>query len=204
MVDFSTQDILFTVAAYLIGAISFGIIASKLFGIADPRTMGSGNIGATNVARSGKKSAAIFTLLGDMLKGFLPVWWVMHMVDAANTWLVIAVGFAVFIGHLFPVYYGFKGGKGVATTLGVLLGISPMLGLIVLGVWLAVFAISKISSLSALVAAVAAPVAAYFLFAKTSMPCVWLVLAMALLLIWRHKSNIQNLLNGTESGFKRS
>lgn len=203
MVDFSLVDTLAVIIAYLIGAISFGIIASKLFSIADPRTMGSGNIGATNVARSGKKSAAIFTLLGDMLKGFVPVWWAMHFSTSTNVWLPVAVGLAVFLGHLYPAYYGFKGGKGVATALGVMLGMSLKLGAAAFVVWLLVFVISRISSLSALVAALAAPVIAYFLFATTSMPCVLLVLVMSIFLIWRHQTNIQKLLNGTETGFKK-
>jgi len=203
MADMDINFIVPVVIAYFIGAISFGIIASKLFGIADPRTMGSGNIGATNVARSGKKSAAIFTLLGDMLKGFLPVWWAMQMADVQHPWFVPAVGLAVFLGHLYPVYYGFKGGKGVATALGVMLGMSLKLGLAALGVWILVFAISRISSLSALVAAVAAPVIAYFLFGETSMPCVWLVVVMSAFLVWRHQSNIKKLLDGTEAGFNK-
>lgn len=204
MTEFDISWIAVVVLAYLVGSISFGIIVSKLFGLADPRTVGSGNIGATNVARSGKKSAAILTLLGDVLKGWLPVWLVINCSNfGAHPWLVVAVGVAVFFGHLYPVYHGFKGGKGVATALGVMLGISGWLGLSVLGVWVLTFAISRISSLSALVAAGVAPFVTAYLFKDVTPPYIWMVLVMTLFLIWRHKTNIQRLLNGTEAGFKK-
>ena len=187
------------VAAYLIGSISFGIIFSKVFGLPDPRTVGSGNIGATNIARSGKKLPAILTLLGDALKGWLPVW--LALQSGMLMWVVAAVGLAVFFGHLYPIYHKFKGGKGVATALGVMLAVSPMLGLACLLTWALVFAISRLSSLSAIVAAALSPVFAWLLLPYKNY--VLMVLVMAVMLVWRHKSNIQKLLNGTESGFKK-
>ena len=187
------------VVAYLIGSISFGIIFSWLFGLPDPRTVGSGNIGATNIARSGKKLPAILTLLGDALKGWLPVW--LALQSNMLMWVVAAIGLAVFFGHLYPIYHKFKGGKGVATALGVMLAVSPMLGLACLLTWAFVFAISRLSSLSAIVAAALSPVFAWLLLPYKNY--VLMVLVMAVMLVWRHKSNIQKLLNGTESGFKK-
>jgi acyl phosphate:glycerol-3-phosphate acyltransferase len=189
--------VVWIVAAYLIGSISFGIIFSKLFGLPDPRTVGSGNIGATNIARSGKKLPAILTLLGDALKGWLPVW--LALQSNMLMWVVASVGLAVFLGHLYPIYHKFKGGKGVATALGVILAISPMVALVAVIAWAIVFAISRISSLSAIVAAIAAPIAAWFLLPYKDY--VLLVLVMTVFLVWRHRSNIQKLLNGTETGF---
>ena len=190
--------IVWIVAAYLIGSISFGIIFSKLFGLPDPRTVGSGNIGATNIARSGKKLPAILTLLGDALKGWLPVW--LALQSNMLMWVVAAVGLAVFFGHLYPIYHRFKGGKGVATALGVMLAVSPMLGLACLLTWALVFAISRLSSLSAIVAAAASPFFAAWLLLPYK-NYVLMVLVMAVMLVWRHKSNIQKLLAGTEAGF---
>ena len=191
--------IFWIVAAYLIGSISFGIIFSKLFGLPDPRTVGSGNIGATNIARSGKKLPAILTLLGDAFKGWLPVW--LALQTDMLMWVVAAVGLAVFFGHLYPIYHKFKGGKGVATALGVMLAVSPMLALACLATWVIVFAISRISSLSAIVAATLSPVYAWFLLPYKNY--VMMVLVMAVMLVWRHKTNIQKLLAGTEVAFKR-
>ncbi len=196
--------VVWIVAAYLLGSIAFGILVSKLFGLPDPRTVGSGNIGATNVARSGKKSAAILTLLGDVFKGWFPVW--LALQSGMTMWVVGAVGLAVFFGHLYPIYHGFKGGKGVATALGAMLAISPMLALAALLTWVLVFAISRYSSLAALVAAALAPVYAWFILANADNPIgisdyVLMVLVMSIFLIWRHRSNIQKLLDGTESGF---
>ena len=185
------------VVAYLIGSISFGIIFSWLFGLPDPRTVGSGNIGATNIARSGKKLPAILTLLGDALKGWLPVW--LALQSNMLMWVVAAIGLAVFFGHLYPIYHKFKGGKGVATALGVMLAVSPMLGLACLLTWAFVFAISRLSSLSAIVAAALSPVFAWLLLPYKNY--VLMVLVMAVMLVWRHKSNIQKLLAGTEAGF---
>lgn len=186
------------VAAYIIGSISFGIIVSKVYGLPDPRTVGSGNIGATNVARSGKKSAAILTLLGDAFKGWLPVWLALQAVDVM--WVVAAVGMAVFFGHLYPIFHRFKGGKGVATALGVMLGIDVWLGLAALLTWILAFAATRMSSLSAIIAAVVAPVIAWVLLSPYP-DYIWLVLVMSLFLVWRHKSNIQKILAGTETKF---
>jgi glycerol-3-phosphate acyltransferase PlsY len=187
-------------AAYLIGSIAFGIIISKVYGLPDPRTVGSGNIGATNVARSGKKSAAILTLLGDVFKGWLPVW--LALQSNMLMWVVASVGLAVFFGHLYPIFHKFKGGKGVATALGVMLGVSLPLWVSTLLVWVVVFAVWRISSLSAIVAAALAPVLAW-VFLSPYPDYVWMVLVMSVFLVWRHKSNIQKILAGTEAGFKK-
>ena len=191
--------ILWIVAAYLLGSIAFGILVSLMFGLPDPRTVGSGNIGATNVSRSGKKLPAILTLLGDAFKGWLPVW--LALQSGMLMWVVAAVGLAVFFGHLFPIYHRFKGGKGVATALGVMLAIEPYLGLAALLTWAIVFAISRYSSLAAIVAAVLSPLYAWVLLPYKDY--VIMVFVIAVMLVWRHKSNIQKLLAGTESGFRK-
>jgi glycerol-3-phosphate acyltransferase PlsY len=191
--------LVFVVAAYLLGSISFAVVTSRAFGIADPRTYGSGNPGATNVLRSGKKAAAALTLLGDAAKGWVAVMLAMHFAapDAEGVLLIALVFLAVFLGHLFPVFLKFKGGKGVATALGVLLALNVWLGLAALATWLAVALIFRLSSLAALMAAVGAPVYAMLL----GLPRVWVAatVIMSMLLIWRHKRNIQNLLAGRES-----
>jgi glycerol-3-phosphate acyltransferase PlsY len=191
--------LIFVVAAYLLGSISFAVVTSRAFGIADPRTYGSGNPGATNVLRSGKKSAAALTLLGDAAKGWVAVALAMHFAtpDAQGILLIAMVFLAVFLGHLFPVFLKFKGGKGVATALGVLLALNGWLGLAVLVTWLLVAVVFRLSSLAALIAAAGAPIYAFAL----GMPREWVFacVVMTLLLIWRHKSNIQNLLSGKES-----
>ena len=189
--------IIWIVVAYLLGSIAFGILVSKLFGLPDPRTVGSGNPGATNVLRSGKKMAAALTLLGDAFKGWFPVW--LALQSNMLMWVVAAVGLAVFFGHLYPIYHKFKGGKGVATALGVMLAISPLLGLAALFTWMIVFAVSRYSSLGAIVAAALAPVYAWFLLPYKDYLIT--VLVMSVFLIWRHRTNIQKLLAGTESGF---
>jgi glycerol-3-phosphate acyltransferase PlsY len=191
--------VLFIAASYLLGSVSFGIITSKAFGLPDPRTVGSGNPGATNVARSGNKKAAILTLLGDALKGWLPVWFALQL--NMLMWVVAGVGLAVFFGHLYPVYYKFKGGKGVATALGVMTAVSPWLGLACILAWGIMFAISRISSLAALMAAALSPVFAYLLLPYKDY--VWMVLVMAVMLFWRHRTNIQKLMDGTESSFRK-
>ena len=188
----------FVVAAYLLGSLSFGILISKIFGLPDPRTVGSGNPGATNVLRSGKKLAALLTLLGDALKGYLAVW-AAAWYGLGDAWVSL-VALAVFVGHLYPVYYGFKGGKGVATALGVLLAISPWLGISVLLLWVLAFAIWRYSSLAAILAAACSPLFAWGLL-DGNMAYLTATVVLALLLIWRHRSNIRNLLNGTEGGF---
>lgn len=198
--------VIWIVAAYLLGSIAFGILVSKLFGLPDPRKIGSGNPGATNVLRSGKKSAAALTLLGDAFKGWFPVWLALQSQPERPMWVISAVGLAVFFGHLYPIYHGFKGGKGVATALGVMLAISPWLALAAFVTWILVFAASRFSSLAAIVAASLAPVYAWFLLPQADnligvSDFVITVFVMSALLVWRHKSNIQKLLAGTESGF---
>ncbi|MGQ0442614.1 MAG: glycerol-3-phosphate 1-O-acyltransferase PlsY [Methylophilaceae bacterium] len=189
------------IAAYLLGSVSFGILVSKAFGLPDPRTVGSGNPGATNVLRSGKKSAAILTLLGDAFKGWLPVW--LALQTDMLMWVVSAVGTAVFLGHLYPIYFKFKGGKGVATALGVMLAVSLWLALAAFVTWCLVFAISRYASLASIVAALLTPIYAYFLLLPYN-DYLMMVLVSAVLLIWRHRTNIQKLLNGTESGFGKT
>ena len=192
--------IIWIVGAYLIGSISFGILISKSFGLADPRTVGSGNPGATNVLRSGKKSAALLTLLGDALKGWLPVW--LALQNNMLMWVVSSVGLAVFLGHLYPIYFKFRGGKGVATALGVIFAISPFLGMAAIVTWLLVFAFSRYASLASIIAALLVPVHSYY-YLRPYKDYFLLLIVMSVLLIWRHRSNIQKLLNGTESGFKK-
>jgi glycerol-3-phosphate acyltransferase PlsY len=189
----------FVVAAYLLGSISFAVVTSRAFGIADPRTYGSGNPGATNVLRSGKKLAAALTLLGDAAKGWLAVMLAMHF--ATQDAQVALVALAVFLGHVFPVFLKFRGGKGVATALGVLLALNGWLGLAALATWLAVAMVFRLSSLAALMAAFGAPLYAMML----GLPREWVLASaiMSMLLIWRHKSNIQNLLAGRESKIGR-
>ncbi len=191
--------LIFVVCAYLLGSVSFAVLMSKAFGLADPRSYGSGNPGATNVLRSGKKAAAALTLLGDAAKGWLAVFLAIHFAshDDQGLILVALVALAVFIGHVFPIFLKFKGGKGVATALGVLLALSGWMGLAVFATWLLVAVVFRYSSLSALIAAIAAPIYAMLIHLRPE-----LVLAtaiMSMLLIWRHKSNIQNLMSGKES-----
>lgn len=183
--------------AYLLGSIAFGIIVSRAFGLPDPRTVGSGNPGATNVLRSGKKMAAVLTLLGDAVKGWLPVW--LAQANGLAPEVVCWIALAVFLGHLYPVYYRFKGGKGVATAVGILLAFSPALAGLALLSWLAIFALTRFSSLAALTAAALAPGFAWLLLPQVSY--ILVVFILSLLLIWRHRSNIRKLLDGTEAGF---
>lgn len=193
------MTLVFVVLAYLLGSVSFAVLMSKAFGLADPRTYGSGNPGATNVLRSGKKAAAALTLLGDAAKGWLAVFLAIRFAthDAQGLLLVASVSLAVFLGHLFPIFLKFKGGKGVATALGVLLALSGWMGLAVLGTWLLVAVVLRYSSLAALVAAIATPVYAMLLHLRPEL--VLATAVMSMLLIWRHKSNIQNLMTGKES-----
>ncbi|MCU6496622.1 glycerol-3-phosphate 1-O-acyltransferase PlsY [Rugamonas sp. A1-17] len=188
-----------TVAAYLIGSISFAVVMSKLFGIADPRTYGSKNPGATNVLRSGNKGAAIMTLVGDGAKGWLAVWLAMRYQNQLQIGdaTIALVAIAVFLGHLWPVFFRFVGGKGVATALGVLLGLNPWLGLATLVTWLAVAFAFRYSSLAALVAALFAPFYYGLLFGVE--PQLFAVFVMSALLAFRHSKNISNLLAGKES-----
>jgi glycerol-3-phosphate acyltransferase PlsY len=189
---------LFVPAAYLIGSVSSAIIICRLMGLPDPREQGSGNPGATNVMRIGGKKAAAVTLLGDLLKGLIPVYGAALLGVPAE--LLAATGVAAFIGHLYPIFFGFKGGKGVATTIGVLLGFSWLLGLAFVATWLLIYKVSKISSLSALIAAVLAPAYAWFILGNPAL--VAAVALMAVVLLWRHKGNIQRLLAGEEKTIK--
>ena len=197
-IDVNPIAIVQIISAYLLGSIAFGILVSRLFGLPDPRTVGSGNPGATNVLRSGKKLAAALTLLGDAFKGWFPVWIAMQSEDLM--WVSSAVAIAVFLGHLYPVFYKFKGGKGVATALGVVFAISPTLGLLLMLVWVVVFALTKYSSLAAIVAALALPIYVWsWLEAYRDYELTFVFISA--MLIWRHRGNIQKLLNGTEAGF---
>ena len=190
------------VLAYLIGSIPFAVVVSRLMGLQDPRSYGSKNPGATNVLRSGSKPAAALTLLGDAAKGWFALWLARHLAPDLS-WSVYAVAaLAVFLGHLYPVTLGFKGGKGVATALGVLLAIQPMLALLVALTWLLMAVVFRYSSLAALVAAVCAPL--YYLLGGTlgwavHPPVTTALVILAALLIYRHKANIQRLVAGTES-----
>ncbi|MBT9611232.1 MAG: glycerol-3-phosphate 1-O-acyltransferase PlsY [Aquabacterium sp.] len=184
-----------TLAAYLIGSLSFAVIVSRLFGLADPRSYGSGNPGATNVLRSGNKGAAVLTLLLDALKGYVPV-------AIAQSWgldalTVTAIGLGAFIGHLWPVFFKFEGGKGVATAAGVLFGFAPALGGLVLLVWLGMAVVFRYSSLAALSAALSAPLIQClgWGWGPATVGCG----VMSALLIWRHAANIRKLLAGQES-----
>ena len=186
----------FVIASYLIGSISFAVIVSKLFGLSDPRTYGSKNPGATNVLRSGNKAAAMLTLIGDAFKGWLAVWLAVRFDLPTATIALVAI--AVFLGHLWPVFFKFVGGKGVATAAGVLLGLNLWLGLGTLATWLVVAFCFRYSSLSALMASIFAPFYSALIFGTAS-PLFWSVCAMSALLIYRHQQNIRNLIAGKES-----
>jgi glycerol-3-phosphate acyltransferase PlsY len=186
------QTALAVLGAYLLGSVSFAIVLSRLAGIPDPRSYGSGNPGATNVLRSGKKLVAALTVLGDGGKGWLAVW-AASLFDPAS---VPYAGVAAFLGHLFPVFHSFKGGKGVATAAGVLLAFNPWLGLATAASWISIFAFFRISSLAALVAAAFAPAYAFWLFGLR--PVFAAVVAIAVLLLWRHQGNIRRLMAGEE------
>lgn len=181
-------------AAYLLGSISSAIIVCKMMGYGDPREDGSGNPGATNVKRLYGNKAAAITLVGDMVKGVIPVV-IAHWMELSNL-MIILVGFAAFIGHLYPVFFGFKGGKGVATMLGVMFGLHFYIGLAVAGTWLFVAKVLKISSASALVATALAPVYIYYLSGDWNW--VWITAVMTVILYWRHRTNIVRLIKGTE------
>ena len=191
--------LVFMLIAYLLGSVSFAVIASWLFRLPDPRTYGSKNPGATNVLRSGKKAAAILTLLGDAGKGWLAVVLAQYFMQSWNLpgGVVAVVALAVFLGHVFPIFLRFQGGKGVATAVGVLLGLNLWIGLLAIITWVLVVMIWRISSLSALVAALLAPVNALIFIGFDVNTLA--ILIMSLILIWRHKSNIINLVAGKES-----
>ena len=193
------NDVIVAVLAYLIGSISFAVVVSSAMGLADPRSYGSGNPGATNVLRTGNKLAAILTLLGDAFKGWLPVWLVVHFGArfGLDSTAIALAAIAVFLGHLFPIFFKFQGGKGVATAAGVLLAINPVLGLATLLTWVIIAFFFRYSSLAALVSAVFAPFFDVFLFGPSRISLA--VAAMSALLIWRHRANIKKLLDGKES-----
>jgi len=193
------ETLLFGVIAYLIGSVSFAVVVSKAYGLADPRTYGSKNPGATNVLRSGKKSAAVLTLLGDAAKGWLAVF--LAQVYGPRYGVgeggIALVAIAVFLGHLYPVFFRFQGGKGVATALGILLALDVWLGLATLATWVIVAAVFRYSSLAALVSAALAPIIHAFFW---DLNITTLAVAfMSLLLIWRHRANIEKLMAGKES-----
>lgn len=200
----TVYSLLATVAAYLLGSLSFAVIVSRAMGLNDPRTYGSKNPGATNVLRSGSKAAAVVTLLFDALKGWLPV--VLVRAFGAPYGLgegtVALVGLAAFLGHLWPVFFRFEGGKGVATALGVLLGVSGWLGLATLLTWVLIAFFFRYSSLASLVAAVFAPL--YYVLGGgvawyAEAPVGLAITVMSALLVWRHRENIRRLMAGTES-----
>lgn len=196
-------DLLLMPIAYLIGSISFAVVVSKCMRLPDPHSYGSGNPGATNVLRTGNKLAAVLTLIGDALKGYFAVMLARvllgdeSLTSTLNSWLLCGVVVAVFLGHLFPIFHGFKGGKGVATACGILFGINWILGLATLSTWIIVATFMRYSSLAALAAAVFGPI--YFVFLFGFHPMALALVVVSALLIWRHRSNIANLMNGTES-----
>jgi glycerol-3-phosphate acyltransferase PlsY len=188
----------FVVAAYLIGSVSFAVVTSKLFGLPDPHSYGSGNPGATNVLRTGHKAAAALTLLGDGAKGWLAVFLAQTLGPSFSVadWVVPAVALVVFVGHLFPVFHHFAGGKGVATAAGIMFAFSWPLGLSLAVIWLVMAYGFKISSLAALTVAALAPIGAFFVFGST--PAAWIWIPISALLFWRHRTNIRQLLEGRE------
>lgn len=188
-------EIILTIAAYLTGSVSTAIIVCKLMGLPDPRTQGSGNPGATNVLRVGGKKAAAITLFGDMLKGLLPVL-IAQLLQVSDLALVL-IGLAAFMGHLYPVFFGFKGGKGVAIMLGILFGFHWAVGLATTGTWLLIAKVFKVSSLSALIATTLAPFYVYLIMGL-NIPVIAGTIVMTVILFWRHRSNIQDLLSGKE------
>ncbi len=183
------------ILAYLAGSISSSILIARLFHLPDPRSLGSGNPGATNMLRTGSKKAAALTLVGDLLKGLIPL--LIARYFGIELFVLCLMGMAATIGHMFPIYYQFRGGKGVATTLGVLLGINWILALVWVATWISTAKLTGYSSLAALVATALLPIVAYLL----NLPAIVMYLTggIAILVIWRHQSNIKNLLNGQET-----
>ncbi|WP_455366416.1 glycerol-3-phosphate 1-O-acyltransferase PlsY [Kaarinaea lacus] len=194
MFELSATFYILVLMAYLMGSLSTAIIVCRLMGLPDPRTTGSQNPGATNVLRFGGKKAAAITLAGDAVKGLLPV--LIGYAFQQSLANLGVIGFAAFLGHLYPVFFSFKGGKGVATAFGAIVGISWMVGLAVLATWLVMAKLFKISSLSALTAAVLAPL--YFWLIEGNMALLIISIVMSAILIFRHRSNIRNLIKGTE------
>jgi glycerol-3-phosphate acyltransferase PlsY len=195
---------IFAIAAYLIGSLSFAVIVSRAFGLPDPHSYGSGNPGATNVLRSGRKAAALLTLLGDGGKGWLAVYLAIHFAPAhgLGSEAVAVAAIVVFLGHLYPVFFGFRGGKGVATALGIMLALNGWLGLAALATWVIMFGVFRISSLSAITAAALAPVYAWGLLGASLMTLSMAV--MSVLLLVRHAGNIRRLLSGEEGRVGKS
>ncbi len=187
--------LLLIAAAYLLGSVSTAIVACRLLGLPDPRHVGSGNPGATNVLRTGGRRAATITLCGDVLKGLIPV--ALARILAQNEALIGAVALAAFCGHLYPIFYRLRGGKGVATALGTLLGIHSLVALLTLSAWVAVAYFSRFASLASLAASVLAPV--LMLFITDSMRLAAATTAMSVLIFWRHRNNIRQLLTGSEN-----
>ena len=185
--------------AYLLGSVSSAVVIARLMGLQDPRETGSKNPGATNILRYGGKAAAILTLAGDILKGVIAV--LIARALTADDVIIVLSGFAAFLGHLFPVFFGFRGGKGVATALGVWLALSPWVGLLLLATWVLMAVLFRYSSLSALTASVAAPL--YVAWLAPGMPYLVTMIIMSAILIFRHRSNIRNLLAGTETKIGR-
>jgi glycerol-3-phosphate acyltransferase PlsY len=201
------ESTLLLIAAYLLGSISFAILVARIYGLPDPRSHGSGNPGATNMLRTGKKSAAALTLLGDAFKGYLAVilaQWISTRYGLPS-YVPYLAALAAFLGHLYPVFFGFKGGKGVATALGVLLALDIRLGGLTILTWAVVFAITRVSSLSALVAATLAPVFGYYLLGHgpETRFLAGILSVLSLLVLARHRSNIRKLISGEESAFKK-
>lgn len=186
---------LLPVMGYFLGSVSSAIVISRLMGLQDPRQVGSGNPGATNVLRYGGKKAAILTLIGDVMKGMIPV--LIARLLTEDPLIIALTALAAFVGHLYPVFHGFKGGKGVATALGVFLALNPWIGLMLAGTWLVVAFLTRYSSLSALVASVLAPT--YVVWLLPQKPILIMSVAMSALLIARHHGNIRNLLAGKET-----
>lgn len=195
------NTVIFTIIAYLIGSISFAVVMSRAFGLSDPRTYGSKNPGATNVLRSGNKKAAIATLIGDGAKGWLAVFLAQRFAEqyGVGDLGIGLVAIAVFLGHLYPVFFRFVGGKGVATALGVLLGLNVWIGVATLVTWLVIAYAFRYSSLAALIAAIFAPLYYGMAFGTDRLEQLLAVLAMSVLLVMRHRANIANLMAGKES-----
>ena len=193
------NTVILAIAAYLIGSVSFAVIMSLVFRLPDPRTYGSGNPGATNVLRSGNKAAAVLTLLGDALKGWLAVWLAQRFAPEADAALAMALaGALAVIGHMYPVFHRFQGGKGVATALGALFGFSIYLGLGAISTWIIIAVFFRMSSFASITTALFAPFATWMLF-SVGHPFFASVSVVSALLIYRHRQNIKNILAGTES-----
>ena len=194
------NQLLLVLFAFLVGSISSGIIVSRIFSLPDPRTMGSKNPGATNVMRTGNKKAAALTLLGDLLKAIFVLFIANYL--GFEGFIIICVSLAVLIGHIFPVFYKFRGGKGVATAVGILFALNFKLALIVICIWIFVFLIWRYSSLAAIFASISAPLIGFFILKDTSLNCVTYIIVTMIILI-THQKNIKNLLSGKELKFEK-